>query len=99
MSNNFRATIVPEYLTQVAQEIKDQSKKDRIAKFNKEQKDKFKSGRVAVRWAAKNMSLIDHGFGVREDIRTGSVWHVEGEELIRQDSDEDIEAIIASLEN
>jgi len=97
MSNLFRTTVVPEYLVKAAQDLKESERKERKAKFDKEQREKIKSGKVSKRWASANMDMIDHGFNVREDKRTGSIWHVDGEELIRQDTDEEIEAIIASL--
>ncbi len=97
MSANYRLTEVPSYLVKAAKDLANDEKQHRIAKFNKEQKNAIKSGKINRRWAAKNLSMINHGFGVLEDRRTGSVWYVDGENLIRQDSDEDIEAIIASL--
>ena len=94
---NPRANIIPSYLLQAAQDMLDGDRRERLASLDKDQREKIKTGRVAMRWAAANMDLIAHGFGVHEDRRTGAIWSVEGEELIRQDSDEEIEAIIASL--
>lgn len=95
--NSPRANIIPSYLMKAAQDMLDGERRERLASLNKEQGEKLKAGRVAMRWAAANMDLISHGFGVHEDRRTGAIWSVEGEELVRQDSDEEIEAIIASL--
>jgi len=97
MSNTFRTTVVPAYLIQAAKSLQEDERRERAAKLDKEQREKIKSGRVAMRWAQHNMNLIDHGLGVHEDSHTGAVWYVDGEELIRQDSDEEIEAIIASV--
>jgi hypothetical protein len=72
-------------------------RRERMATIDKNQGEMLKTGRVAMRWAKSNMDLIVHGFGVHEDRRTGALWSVEGEELIRQDSDDEIEAIIASI--
>jgi len=92
-----RANVIPAYLLQAAQDMLEDERKVRLASADKEQRAMLKTGRVAMRWAKSHMDLIAHGFGVHEDRRTGAVWSVEGEELVRQDSDEDIEAIIASL--
>jgi hypothetical protein len=97
MMSNPRLNIVPAYLIQAAQELADSERRQRIAHLDEEQRKMFRSGRVSMRWAKSNMDLTNHGFGVHEDKRTGSTWKVEGEELVRLDSDEDIEAIIASL--
>ena len=97
MSNPFRISGIPAYLEQVVNEMKESEKQHRLAQFNKEQKGMIKGGKVNRRWAQSNMSMINHGFGVMEDQGSGSVWYVEGDYLIRQDSDEDVEAIIASL--
>ena len=95
--NTLRANIVPPYLLQATKDMIEGERRERMASIDKSQGEMVKSGRVAMRWARSNMDLIHHGFGVHEDRRTGAIWSVEGEELIRQDSDEDIEAIIASI--
>lgn len=95
--NNPRANIVPSYLLQATQDMLDGERRERMASIDKNQSEMLKTGRVAMRWASSHMELIPHGFGVHEDRRTGAIWSVEGEELVRQDSDDEIEAIIASI--
>lgn len=95
--NTLRANIVPPYLLQATKDMIEGERRERMASIDKDQADKLKAGRVAMRWASSHMELIPHGFGVHEDRRTGAIWSVEGEELVRQDSDDEIEAIIASI--
>jgi hypothetical protein len=97
MTNQYRITGVPSYLEKVAGELKEQGKLNAEAIKDDEQQIMIRSGKVNRYWAADHMNMINHGFGVMEDRRTGSVWHVDGEFLVRQDSDEDIEAIISTL--
>lgn len=95
--NSPRANIIPPYLIKATEDMINDENRFRLATADKKQREMLKSGRVSMRWASSNMDLIAHGFGVHEDRRTGSIWAVEGEELVRQDSDEEIEAIIASI--
>ena len=97
MYSSHRLTKIPSFLITAAKDLANTEKEQRIASFSAKQAKSIKSGKINRRWAAKNMSMINHGFGVLEDKRTGSVWYVEDDNLIRQNSDEDIETIIASL--
>jgi len=92
-----RLTKIPDFLITAANDLKAEATQKRVAEFNETQRKMVRSGKVSCRWASSNMPMIDHGFGVLENESTGAVWHVDGEFLIRQDSDEDIEAIIASI--
>ena len=92
-----RAGKIPAYLEQAALQLEEEKKLAKQAALDSKVQENLKRGRVALSWGEKNLQLMNHGFGVREDIRTGSIWYVEGNELVRQNSDEDIELIIASL--